>query len=119
MNGMWVGLGIYVLLGIILIGVRWESISAIGRPMVGDRVNLAIPFLIAAWPFFTLPWISDEIKVWVSVRRANRMAFQSSCVCGKALRFTAAHIRELRDEGRSVVKCDCCGEITKLGAQRV
>lgn len=114
MNLFVFSLGLYILAGTLFIGLRWKYISAVGRPIMGDRVGLAIPFLIPFWPTFAWSWISDELRVFSCLRAARRQP--RVCTCGQKLEIRAQHIRWLRDGQESKIICLCGLETPLAGA---
>ena len=109
------GLGVYLLLGLMYVCLSWKTIERIGRGMVGDRLMLAIPIIIPFWPVLATLAVSDHISIMGNVSEANQA--KPLCECGAAIRITAAHMRGVRDDGSSQVTCRECGEITALKAQ--
>ena len=109
------GFGVYLLLGLMYVCLSWKTIERIGRGMVGDRLMLAIPFILPFWPVLATLAVSDHISIMGNVSEANRA--KPLCECGARVRITAEHMRGVRDDGSSQVTCAECGEITALRAQ--
>jgi hypothetical protein len=109
-------LGVYLLLGMAVIALRWRygllrlmaeaMASQYGVPR--DKVAMATVLYVLIWPFFVKGFFTDRIYI----RRAIAMYASSplKCDCGGTLAMDEASVRRILAAGRFTVKCEACGK---------
>lgn len=121
----WFGfsVGLYLLVGVIVIWIRWHfgflraTVYGVASQFGAspDRIRLILPFAVLFWPLFAKGIITDPIDMRKAMKNA-KITEGRKCDCGGTQNISPSDIRKAITTGFCMVKCASCGKITEVEA---